>query len=57
MYMFESVQGAKYSDGLYPTYRLPDGRQMHYYHKGRRLVDEVPEFWQRLKTPVHLAGE
>jgi hypothetical protein len=56
MYMFESVVGAKYSDGLYPTYRMPNGRQMHYYHKGRRLVDEVPEFWQRLKTPVHLAG-
>ena len=52
--MFQAVQGAKFAEDLFPTYRLPDGCQMHYYHKGRRLVDEVPAYWERLRTPANL---
>ena len=39
--MFEHIKGSKLSEGLFPSYRLPNGLQAHYYYAGGKLVDEI----------------
>jgi hypothetical protein len=54
MWMFQAVDGAEYSKALFPSFHLPDGRLVHYYHKARRLVDEVPAEWIKIVPPTSL---
>ena len=39
--MFEHIKGSKLSEGLFPSYRLPNGLQAHYYYAGGKLVNEI----------------
>ncbi len=39
--MFEHVEGSKVSDGLFPSYILPNGKRAHMYYNGGMLLDEV----------------
>lgn len=44
------------ANDLFPTYLLPDGRKMHYYHQARALVDDVVVHWQHIDAPSDLSG-
>ena len=46
----------RYADELFPTYSLPDGRKVHYYHEPRSVVDEVAVYWEEIKCPKTLNG-
>ncbi|GAX81636.1 hypothetical protein CEUSTIGMA_g9064.t1 [Chlamydomonas eustigma] len=39
--VFEHVQGARVSEGLFPVYQLPNGKQAFMYYNGGVLLDEV----------------
>lgn len=39
--VFEHVEGSKVSDGLFPSYILPNGKRAHMYYNGGALLDEV----------------
>lgn len=39
--MFEHVEGARVSKGLFPSYQLPNGKQAFMYYNGGSLLDEV----------------
>ena len=39
--IFEHVEGAKVSEGLFPAYQLPNGKQAFMYYDGGQLLDEV----------------
>lgn len=39
--VFEHVEGSRVSDGLYPSYVLPNGKRAHMYYSGGALLDEV----------------
>lgn len=39
--VFEHIKGSKLSEGLFPSYSLPNGLQAHYYYAGGKLMDEI----------------
>ncbi|GIL66635.1 hypothetical protein Vafri_20126 [Volvox africanus] len=39
--LFEHVEGSKVSEGLFPSYILPNGKRAHMYYSGGTLLDEV----------------
>ncbi|KAG2438847.1 hypothetical protein HXX76_005387 [Chlamydomonas incerta] len=39
--LFEHVEGSKVSEGLFPSYILPNGKRAHMYYNGGTLLDEV----------------
>lgn len=39
--VFEHVEGSKVSEGLFPSYILPNGKRAHMYYSGGTLLDEV----------------
>ncbi len=41
--IFEHIEGSRVSDGLFPAYQLPNGKQMYMYYNGGALLDEVCE--------------
>ncbi|KXZ56071.1 hypothetical protein GPECTOR_2g953 [Gonium pectorale] len=39
--LFEHVEGSRVSEGLFPSYILPNGKRAHMYYSGGALLDEV----------------
>lgn len=39
--MFEHIEGAKVSEGLFTEYQLPNGRKAFMYYNGGGIMDEA----------------
>jgi hypothetical protein len=49
--IFEHIEGSRVSQGLYPSYQLPNGKQTFMYYSGGLMLDEVREAVMNLSIP------
>ena len=48
------MTGSKYSESLFPSYSLPNGKLVHYCYEPRKIIDEVDVFWPPCEAPTGL---
>lgn len=54
--MFAAVPGSNVASKLFPTYVLPSGRTVHYFHQPSRIIGPVHPGWRPYSPPVTLAS-
>eukprot|EP00198_Chlamydomonas_reinhardtii_P003541 XP_001692877.1 flagellar associated protein [Chlamydomonas reinhardtii] len=55
--LFEHVEGSRVSDGLFPSYILPNGKRAHMYYNGGTLLDEALQQTMPLANVLNLIAK